>query len=148
MGRALNEYILLGVVKSRQARLDGFAFSGVYSHEYDAQTASCRFTPRLNCYIWLDFTKSIQAASFADEIREQREKKGRPVEEAAERAGMTVEAWKAIENGHMPQTWKEVCALAEGLGESRFTLGSLVIRHAAAWGPEGDLPREVDALYS
>ncbi|HUN83890.1 MAG TPA: helix-turn-helix transcriptional regulator [Terracidiphilus sp.] len=97
-------------------------------------------TPGLDRFgIWEGFTKSIQAAFFADEIREQREKKGWSVEKAAQRAGMTVEAWKAVENGHLPQTWKEVCALAEGIDEERMLMASRMLDTIRYVGPEARL---------
>ena len=69
---------------------------------------------------------------------------------AARRAGMTVDVWEAIEAGWVPQTWEQVCSLAEGLKETRLVMASLVLRYAGAWDKRAgqDLPGEILRLYS
>jgi len=92
----------------------------------------------------------VWGALFGEEIEAIREEKGLSVDEAARRAGVTAAAWEAVEAGRAPQSWEQVCALAEGLGESRLEMASLVILHAGAWdrGAGQDLPGEIRRMYS
>jgi hypothetical protein len=45
----------------------------------------------------------------------------------AERAGLSIENWQDLEAGRVPESWDQLCALAQGLGEKRVVMGSLVI---------------------
>jgi len=87
---------------------------------------------------------------FGEHIQGIREEKGLSLEEAALRAGMTVEQWEAVEAGQVPETWEQVCAMAEGLGETRLVMASLVIRYSGAWDKSAgqDIPREISQRYS
>lgn len=90
-----------------------------------------------------NLSRTVWGMFFGEEIHYLREQKEVSIEETACRAGMTVEQWEAIETGRVPRTWKQICAMAKGLRESRLMVASLVIRYAAAWKDGPDLPGEI-----
>lgn len=94
--------------------------------------------------------RRLWGALFGQDIQGIREDKHLSVEKAARRAGMTVAAWEAIEAGRVPETWEQICSLAEGLKESRLEMASLVLLYAGAWdeGTEQNLPGEISQRYS
>lgn len=94
------------------------------------------------------FRRGVWGMLFGEEIRLRREERGLSVEEAASRAGFPTENWKAMEAGQAPESWDQLCAVAEGLGEKRVVMASLVIRYAGAWEDGHRLPGEVRHIYS
>jgi transcriptional regulator with XRE-family HTH domain len=94
--------------------------------------------------------RKVWGILFGEEIQAIRQEKGLLLEQAARRAGITPAAWQAVEAGRVPQSWVQVCAMAEGLGESRLEMASLVIRYSGAWdhGTDRDLPGEIRQMYS
>ena len=70
------------------------------------------------------------------------------MEKAAERAGISVEEWQAVEAGQVPESWEQLCAVGEGLGEKRVIMASLVILYAGAWEDFHGLPDQVRHMYS
>jgi len=92
--------------------------------------------------------RSLWGVLFGEEIGLRREERGLSVEEAAERAGLSAGEWRAIEAGQVPESWQELCAVAEGLGEKRVVMASLVIRYAGAWEDGHGLPGQVRQIYS
>jgi hypothetical protein len=94
--------------------------------------------------------RGVWGALFGQEIQGLRRDKRLSLVKSARRAGMTVAAWEAIEAGQVPQTWEQVCSLAEGLKKSRMVMASLVIRYAGAWNRSAgqDLPGEISRMYS
>ena len=85
---------------------------------------------------------------FGEEIGLRREERGLSVEAAAERAGLSDDEWQDIEAGQVPESWRQLCALDEGLGEKRVVMASLVIRYAGAWEDGHGLPGQVRQIYS
>ena len=94
------------------------------------------------------FCRGVWGVLFGEEIQLRREERGLSVEEAAERAGLSPEVWQAIEAGQVPESWQELCAVAEGLGEKRVVMASLVIRYAGAWEDGHRLPGQIRHMYS
>jgi transcriptional regulator with XRE-family HTH domain len=94
--------------------------------------------------------RKLWGGLFGEEIQAIRQEKDLSLEEVARRAGITPAAWQAVEAGTVPQSWVQLCAMAEGLGESRLVLASLVIRYSGAWdhGNDQDLPGEIRRMYS
>ena len=70
---------------------------------------------------------------FGELIRKAREEGGRPLEEIAPLAGLTVPEWMRIEAGQVPDTWEHVCLLANALGLSRSWMASVVHLCAETW---------------
>jgi DNA-binding XRE family transcriptional regulator len=79
------------------------------------------------------FRRGVWGALFGEEIQLRREERGISIEDAAERAGLSIENWQDLEAGQVPESWEQLCALAKGLGEKRVVMASLVIRYAGAW---------------
>lgn len=94
------------------------------------------------------FRRGLWGVLFGEEIQLRREERGLSVEEAAELAGLSVEDWQAIEEGQVPESWVQLCAVGEGLGEKRVVMASLVIRYAGAWEDGHGLPGQVRRMYS
>ena len=94
------------------------------------------------------FRRGVWGMLFGEEIQLRREERGLSVEEAAERAGLSAAAWQDIEAGQAPESWEQLCAVAEGLGEKRVVMASLVIRYAGAWEDGHGLPGQVRHIYS
>ena len=95
-----------------------------------------------------DFNRKVWAILFGQDIQGMRGEKGMSVKKAARRAGMTVEEWEAIEAGRVPETWEQVCAMAESLEESRVSMASIVFLYAGAWDKGAGLLQEISQLYS
>jgi DNA-binding XRE family transcriptional regulator len=94
------------------------------------------------------FHRGVWGALFGEEIQLRREERGLSIEDAAERAGLSVEKWQDMEAGQVPESWQQLCAVAEGLGEKRVVMASLVIRYAGAWEDGHGLPGQVRQIYS
>ena len=94
------------------------------------------------------FSRGIWGVLFGEEIQLRREERGLSVEEAAGRAGLAAPDWQAIEDGRVPESWEQLCAVAEGLGEKRVVMASLVIRYAGAWEDGHRLPSHIRRIYS
>jgi hypothetical protein len=52
---------------------------------------------------------------LSDHLRQARLRGGRPVEQVAPLAGLTVPEWRAIEEGEVPDTWEHICLMAAAL---------------------------------
>ena len=94
------------------------------------------------------FGRGVWGTLFGEEIYLRRQERGLSIEQAAERAGLSSEEWQAIEYGHVPESWDQLCAVAEGLGEKRVIMAYLVIRYAGAWEDGHGLPGQVRHIYS
>ena len=94
------------------------------------------------------FRRGVWGVLFGEEIELRREERGLSLEEAASRAGLSPEEWEDIEAGQVPESWQQLCALADGLGEKRVVMASLVIRYAGAWEDGHGLPDRVRQIYS
>jgi len=92
--------------------------------------------------------RGVWGVLFGEEIECSRQEKALAIKEAAARAGITVEEWEAIEAGHVPESWEQLCRVGEGLGESRTAMAALVIRYAGAWERGRGLPGKVRQMYS
>jgi len=55
--------------------------------------------------------RDTSARHFGENIRIARSNDGRPLEELAPKAGLTVEEWEAIESGQLPERWEQVLLL-------------------------------------
>lgn len=66
-------------------------------------------------------------------IRSLRLRDGRPLEELAPKAGLTVEEWEAIEAGQRPMAWEQVLLLAMVLHLGRSWMPYLMKLWAKAW---------------
>jgi len=95
------------------------------------------------------FRRGVWGVLFGQEIQLRREERGLSLENAAERAGLSTEEWQDMEAGQVvPESWKQLCAVAKGLGEKRVVMASLVIRYAGAWEDGHGLPGQVRQVYS
>jgi DNA-binding XRE family transcriptional regulator len=94
------------------------------------------------------FRRGVWGMLFGEEIQLRRQERGPSVEDAAERAGLSAADWQAIEDGQAPESWEQLCAVGEGLGEKRVVMASLVIRYAGAWEDGHGLPGQVRHIYS
>ena len=94
------------------------------------------------------FSLGVWGVLFGEEIQFRRQERGFSIEDAAERAGNSVEEWRAIEAGQVPELWEQLCAVGDGLGEERLTMASLVILYAGAWEDFHGLPDQVRHMYS
>jgi DNA-binding XRE family transcriptional regulator len=94
------------------------------------------------------FRRGIWGVLFGEAIQLRREEKGLSIEEAAGRAGLSSQDWETMEAGQVPESWPQLCAVAEGLGEKRVVMASLVIRYAGAWEDGHGLPGQVRHIYS
>jgi DNA-binding XRE family transcriptional regulator len=94
------------------------------------------------------FHRGVWGMLFGEEIQLRRQERGLSVEDAAERAGLSAADWQAIEDGQAPESWEQLCAVGEGLGEKRVVMASLVIRYAGAWEDGHGLPGQVRRIYS
>jgi len=94
------------------------------------------------------FHRGVWGVLFGEEIQLRRQEQGISIEDAAERAGLSVEQWQEMETGQVPESWQQLCAVAEGLGEKRVEMASLVIRYAGAWEDGYGLPGQVRQIYS
>lgn len=94
------------------------------------------------------FRRGLWGVLFGQEIQLQREERGLSVEDAASRAGLSTQNWRAMEAGQVPETGEQLCAVAEGLGEKRVVMASLVIRYAGAWEDGHRLPGRIRQVYS
>jgi len=94
------------------------------------------------------FRRGFWGVLFGEELQLQRQKRGLSIENAAERAGNSVEEWQAIEAGQVPESWEQLCAVGEGLGEKKIVMASLVILYAGAWEDSHGLPDQVRHRYS
>src|SRR3954451_19102114 len=79
------------------------------------------------------FHRGVWGVLFGEEIQLRRLERGISIEDAAGRAGLSIEEWQDMEAGQVPESWHQLCAVAEGLGETRVEMASLVIRYAGAW---------------
>jgi len=75
----------------------------------------------------------VSGQVFGELIRKARVADGRPFEEIAPLAGLTVSEWVEIEAGRVPDTWEHVCLLANALGLSRSWMASVVHHCVEAW---------------
>ena len=73
------------------------------------------------------------AKSFGQLIQIARRGDGRPLEELAPLAGLTVPEWEEIEAGRIPDTWEEVLLIAQVLHLGRSWMPYLTRRYAGAW---------------
>jgi hypothetical protein len=55
--------------------------------------------------------RCTSARHFGEHIRIARTNDGRPLEDLAPKAGLSVEEWQAIEDGQLPETWEQVLLL-------------------------------------
>ena len=94
------------------------------------------------------FRRGVWGVLFGEEIQFRRQERRLSMEEAAERAGISVEEWQAVEAGQVPESWEQLCAVGEGLGEKRVIMASLVILYAGAWEDFHGLPDQVRHMYS
>ena len=94
------------------------------------------------------FHRGLWGVLFGEEIQLRREERSLSVEEAAERAGLSAADWQAVEDGQVPDSWERLCAVAEGLGEKRVVMASLVIRYAGASEDGHRLPSQIRRIYS
>ena len=94
------------------------------------------------------FHRGVWGVLFGEEIQLRRQERGISIEDAAERAGFSIEEWQDMEAGQVPESWQQLCAVAEGLRETRVEMASLVIRYAGAWEDGYGLPGRVRKIYS
>jgi DNA-binding XRE family transcriptional regulator len=94
------------------------------------------------------FRRGVWGVLFGEEIELRREERGLSIEEVARRAGLSPDEWEDIEGGRVPESWQQLCAVADGLGEKRVVMASLVIRYAGAWEDGHGLPGQVRQIYS
>ena len=73
------------------------------------------------------------AGILGQHIRSLRLQDGRPLEELAPQAGLTVEDWQAIEAGQLPMAWEQVLLLAMALRLGRSWIPYLMKLWAKAW---------------
>jgi Helix-turn-helix domain len=73
------------------------------------------------------------ARGFGQFIQIARRGDGRPLEELAPLAGLTVPEWEEIEGGRIPDTWEQVCLIAQVLHLGRSWMPYLTRRYAGAW---------------
>jgi hypothetical protein len=121
---SLSDIILIGVMKISGRLLTGRPFR---SNEYMSTSFSASL-PRRTAFqrqVWDEF--------FGDMIRSAREDKGRSIEEAAPRAGMTVAEWEAMEEGLVPGTREQLVAIAEALEADLDAIVALAILCRLAW---------------
>jgi hypothetical protein len=121
-----DKYILTDVVQSRQAPLDGPAFSGVLTYMSTSFTASHPISSRA-------VSPQILGKSFGELIRNARMQDGRPLEEIAPLAGLTVKEWTTIEAGQVPDTVEHVYLLAAVLYLGRSWRDFLVQLCVGVW---------------
>lgn len=53
-----------------------------------------------------------------------------------------------MEAGQVPESWQQLCAVAEALRETRLEMACLVLRYAGAWEDGYGLPGQVRQIYS
>jgi len=92
--------------------------------------------------------QGVWGALFGEEIQLRRQERGLSIEDAAERAGLSIEEWQDMEAGQVPESWQQLCAVAKGLGEKRVEMASLVILYAGAWEDGHGLLGQVRQIYS
>ncbi len=73
------------------------------------------------------------AKSFGQFIQIARRGDGRPLEELAPLAGLTVPEWEEIEGGQLPDTWEHVCLIVQALQLGPSWMPYLKRRYAGAW---------------
>ena len=73
------------------------------------------------------------AKSFGQFIQSARRGDGRPLEELAPLAGLTVPEWEEIEGGGLPDTWEHVCLIVQALQLGPSWMPYLKRRYAGAW---------------
>lgn len=74
----------------------------------------------------------VCAQLLGEHIRTARLRDGRPLEEIAPLAALTVPEWEAIEAGQVPDTWEQVCLIAAALHIGRTWMAWLVKLYAGA----------------
>jgi hypothetical protein len=77
--------------------------------------------------------RKVSGQLFGELIWKSRVADGRPLEEIAPLAGLTVPEWEEIEAGRVPDTWEHVCLLANALGLSRSWMASVAHLWLEAW---------------
>jgi len=80
-----------------------------------------------------EFRRQMWGRLFGLGIRENRQKIGLSIEEAARLSGMEASEWTAIEDGYVPQTAAQLHSIAGTLEISYDRLLSLVLLCREAW---------------
>lgn len=75
----------------------------------------------------------VLGESFGELIRSARLRDGRPLNEIAPSAGLTVTQWEAIEAGHVPDTVEHVYLMAQVLHLGRLFRAFLVQLCVGVW---------------
>lgn len=119
------EYTLIRVVQSRQACLTGLPFRSI---EYMSIMSSSAHPASSH-----NLSPHACGQILGEQIREARLQDGRPLEELAPLAGLTVAEWEAIEAGQVPDTWEQICLMATALQQDRSWRASLVHLCQGAW---------------
>jgi len=73
------------------------------------------------------------AEVLGQHIQAIRLRDGRPLEEIALRAALTVPEWEAIEAGQVPDTWEQICLIASALDLGQSWAPYLHRLYAGAW---------------
>ena len=75
----------------------------------------------------------VCARLLGEHIRVARTRDGRPLEKIAPMAALTVPEWEAIEAGQVPDTWEQICLIAEALHLGRSWRAYLAQLYERAW---------------
>jgi len=75
----------------------------------------------------------VWGQTFGELIREILVNDGRPLEEIAPLAALTVPEWKDIEAGQIPDTWEQICLMAVALRLGRPWMALLGQLYVGAW---------------
>jgi transcriptional regulator with XRE-family HTH domain len=82
----------------------------------------------------ISLRRKVSGQVFGELIQKARVADGRPLEEIAPLAGLTVSEWMEIEAGQVPDTVEHICLLANALGLSQSWKSSVVNHCVETWG--------------
>ena len=77
----------------------------------------------------------IYARILGEYVQFARTQDGRPLEELAPLAALTVAQWEAIEAGQVPDTWEQMCLIGAALHIGPKLMSKLVTIYVGASGP-------------
>jgi hypothetical protein len=77
----------------------------------------------------------VYATILGQYIQFARMQDGRPLEQIAPLAALTVPEWEAIEAGQVPDTWEQMCLIGAALRIGHKLMSKLVTIYVGASGP-------------